>query len=254
MRINIIEGEAGCAYAVEQRTAAVIVDALRASATVAMLLHHGAAALLVVREVAEAFEARRLMMPGALLFGERSGLPPDGFDFGNSPLDACHARERDVIFTSTTGAARLVAAWKAPKVLMASTINAAATARVLLAAAVAEVTLIPAGLAGDPAFDAQEDWAAAVCIAREIIHAAKTGPPVLWGAGRERHDYFNRRIEKGELETLFLTAPHADKLRALGMAPDLLFCARLNICSAVPAGVETRSMGVLMRNAAPESA
>ena len=35
---HFIEGEAGCAFAVEQQCAALVVDSLRASATAAMLL------------------------------------------------------------------------------------------------------------------------------------------------------------------------------------------------------------------------
>ena len=65
---HIIEGAAGCAYAVEHRCVAIIVDALRASATAAMLFHAGARRLLVVQELAQAFAARATM-PDMLLFG-----------------------------------------------------------------------------------------------------------------------------------------------------------------------------------------
>ncbi len=82
---HIIEGEAGCDYARERGCVAVVVDALRASATAAMLLHHGARSILAVREVEEALTAKT-KHADALLFGERGGLPPEGFDFGNSPL------------------------------------------------------------------------------------------------------------------------------------------------------------------------
>ena len=74
MHIHLIEGEAGCQFAVEHGCVAIVVDALRASATAAMLLHAGARQLLVVRTVEEAFAAK-LELPGALLFGERGGVP-----------------------------------------------------------------------------------------------------------------------------------------------------------------------------------
>ena len=53
---HFIEGEAGCRYAVEHGCVAIVVDALRASATAAMLLDAGATRILAVREVAEARE------------------------------------------------------------------------------------------------------------------------------------------------------------------------------------------------------
>ena len=49
MNWHLIEGAEGCAYAVASRGVAVIVDALRASATAAMLLHAGASELIVER-------------------------------------------------------------------------------------------------------------------------------------------------------------------------------------------------------------
>ena len=48
---HLIEGEAGCRFAVEKGCVAVVVDALRASATAAMLLERGARELVVVRPI-----------------------------------------------------------------------------------------------------------------------------------------------------------------------------------------------------------
>ena len=231
---HIIEGEAGCAYAVERGCAAVIVDALRASVTAAMLFEAEASEILIVREVEEARAARQAF-PDALLYGERGGLPPDGFDFGNSPRDAAAAAGRRVIFTTTTGAGRMLSAWGAPAVLMGSTVNASAV--VSAASSVgADVVLIPAGLATDPGFDAQEDWAAAATIA--------TCSGMLVGRGSDRYAYWCERIASEGLERLFQTAPHAAKLRTVGLGKDVAFCARCDITSAVPQAVERNAFGL----------
>ncbi|MCF6284234.1 MAG: 2-phosphosulfolactate phosphatase, partial [Candidatus Hydrogenedentes bacterium] len=95
MRWHIIEGEAGCEFAVAHRCTAVIVDALRASATAAMLFDAEATSILAVRDVADALRAKE-DQPHALLYGERGGIPPEGFDFGNSPRDAYHAAGKAV--------------------------------------------------------------------------------------------------------------------------------------------------------------
>jgi 2-phosphosulfolactate phosphatase len=237
MTWHIIEGAAGCAYAVENNCVAVIVDALRASATAAMLLHAGATDLLVTREVEEAFAAKEAW-PDALLFGERGGLPPDGFDYGNSPRDATVARGRRVIFTTTTGAGCLVACWGAHTVYMGSTVNASAVARVA-STQERDVVLIPAGLATDPAFDAEEDWVAAA-------HIARTARATI-GEGAAVFEHWIRRIENEGIDALFASAPHAAKLRAVDLEADVAYCAQVDLTDAVPVACEQPAHGVVVR-------
>lgn len=236
MHWHIIEGEAGCEFAVAHKCTAVIVDALRASATAAMLCHHGARSILAVREVEEARRAKEHHAE-ALLFGERGGLPPEGFDFGNSPRDAEHARGRSVIFTTTTGAGRLVSAWGAHTVLMGTTINAAAVARAA-SALEHDVVIIPAGFAGDPEFDAQEDWCAATAI------AMKAG--VRIGEGRAEFDAWRDRIDAEGIQAIFSGAPHAAKLRRIGLEEDIAWCAQMDVTRAVPQGVARTELGVVL--------
>lgn len=237
MAWHIIPGEEGCAYAVAHKCAAVIVDALRASATAAMLLEAGATDIIVVREVENAFAMKRTM-PDALLFGERNGLPPVGFDFGNSPrtVDAAHGRR--VLFTTTTGAQRLIAAWGARAVYMGTTVNADAVAAAAGGHG-ADVVLIPAGLADDPAFSAQEDWVAATVI------AVAAQVPVDKGA--EPYQYWRGRIDAEGVAALFESAPHAEKLRRVGLEADIAYCAQLNVTNAVPQAQARTAYGVVVR-------
>ncbi len=237
MRIHVIEGAPGCAYAVKHGCTAVIVDAMRASATAAFLLECGAADLLIVREVEEALAAKT-EQPDALVYGERGGLPPEGFDFGNSPREAEAARDRRVIFSTTTGAGRLVAAWGAKAAFMGSTVNASSVAAVI-ARYEADAVLIPAGLATDDTFFAQEDWAAATAIAMKL---AAQG--AVLGEGAEDFAYWRERIIEEGLPRLFDTAPHADKLRKVGLTEDIAFSAQMDICRAVPIAVERTKYGV----------
>lgn len=239
MTWHLIEGEAGCAYAVRHGCVAVVVDALRASATAAMLLHHGATEVLTVADVADAHRAKE-SRPDALMFGERGGLPPEGFDYGNSPQEAHHAAGREVIFTTTTGAGRMVAAWGAEAVYMGTTVNADAVAK-LAGAHGKDVVVIPAGLATDPTFDAQEDWVAAAHI------ASLSGADI--GEGNEAFALWCERIEAEGVDRLFDTAPHADKLRAVQLDSDIGYCAKQDLTDAVPQAVARDTHGVLVRNA-----
>ena len=236
---HLIEGEEGCAYAVDHQCVAIVVDALRASATAAMLLDAGALDILAVREIEDAVAARR-ERPDALLFGERGGLPPEGFDGGNSPREVSIARDRRVIFTTTTGAGRLVGVAGAFASYMGTTVNASAA----VAAAAShhrDVVVIPAGLTGEPQWNAQEDWVAAVCIAR------MAGAPI--GRGADRFDYWCERINREGLARLFETAPHAEKLRRIGLDADIAYCAQVDITRAVPRTVARHSYGVILQRA-----
>ncbi len=236
---HIIEGEAGCAYAREKNCAAVIVDALRASATAAALLDAGAPEILVVGTVDEALRAREVFWPDALLFGERGGLPPPGFDYGNSPADAQHAAGRRVIFTTSNGSARVLQAWGAASIHFGTTTNAAAIVH-QLANQPRDVVLIPAANVSEPGFDAQEDWVAATAIAM-----LADGPI---GEGALYYRDTRQLIELDGVLNLFQLAPHADKLRKVGLGSDIALCARMNTASSVPTVTRRTEHGLILSN------
>lgn len=238
-RWHIIEGEAGCVYARDNDCAAVIVDALRASATAAMMLDAGAPEILAVGSVEDAFRAKDAW-PDALLFGERGGLPPEGFDFGNSPRETAAAAGKRVIFTTTNGSARLLEAWGAPEIYMASTVNGTALARTL-AERKCDVVLVPASTAGDPEQDMQEDWVAAAALAMAA--------DVEIGVGAQDFRYWRQLIELDGVLKLFRAAPHARTLDDLGLEDDVTFCARRDVTTALPVATERAELGVVLRNA-----
>ena len=239
-RLHFIEGEPGCRFARERGCAAVIVDALRASATAAMLLEAGAVQLHIVAEV-EAARAARAADPEALLAGERNCVPLEDFDLGNSPRETAAARGRRVVFSTTTGAGRMVSAWGAPAVCMGTCVNAAAVAE-YLERMDREAVLIPAGLLHDPQFEAQEDRAAAAYLG--TVAGGVTGE----GAAVWRH--WAERVEREGLDTLFQQAPHAEKLRRAGLEADIAASARVDWTRCVPVAMARTQWGVLVRDGA----
>ena len=228
MRLHIIESTAGCAFAVENGCVAVVVDALRASATASMLFEAGAVEIVAVREVDEA-RALKAESPDALLFGERGGLPPEGFDAGNSPRDITGVSGKRIIFTTTSGTARLTECAGAPAVYMGTTVNATAAMSEAISHGL-DIVLVPASASGELGNDAQEDWAAATAL------ALLTDLPV--GEGAPWYREMRHRIELDGLAKLFETAPHADRLRLVGLGDDVAFCARMNVTCAVPRAKE----------------
>jgi len=239
-RWHLIEGDAGCRYAVEHDAVAIVVDALRASATAAMLLDAGATELICVRTVGEA-RAVKAARPDVLLFGERGGVPPEDFEGGNSPQNVDHARAKSVVFTTTTGSTRLVAAWGSAAVYFGTTINAAA----VIAAArrhERDIVLIPAGLTHDASFLAQEDWTAAAAIADRARADV--------GEGAATCAHWRERIQREGIAKLFDTSPHAEKLRRVNQQSDVLWCAQWDVTNAVPKAVERTEHGIRVVNEA----
>jgi 2-phosphosulfolactate phosphatase len=102
----------------------VVIDALRATSTIAAALAAGAERIVPALTVEEA-RARAADIPGALLGGERGGVRPEGFVLGNSP--ASYTAEivagRTVVFTTTNGTAALLHAGRARRVLVGSLVN-----------------------------------------------------------------------------------------------------------------------------------
>jgi 2-phosphosulfolactate phosphatase len=198
------------------------------------LLQQGASEVLVVKEVEEAY-AYRQAYPHTLLIGERGGLKVDGFDLGNSPteIQGVDVQGRGVVFTSTTGAQRLVDCLGASAITVGTTLNASAVARQVNAMAQAEkvpIVIIPAGLATDPSVVADEDWLGATVLADHLglpIHQASV--PVF--------QHYQQLIQRAGLLQGFLQSSHGQKLVGLGFTNDIHLCAQVDVIADIVAVV-----------------
>lgn len=99
---------------------AVVIDVVRATTSITTALAAGARRVIAVATVAEA-RARAAALEGALLCGEREGLPPVGFDLGNSPgsYTAERVSGRTLVFTTTNGTRAMTAAAGADPLMLA---------------------------------------------------------------------------------------------------------------------------------------
>jgi 2-phosphosulfolactate phosphatase len=111
----------------------LVIDAIRASVTIAVALSRGARAIVPALSAsdarARAAQLRGTMPAGSVLLGgERGGVRIEGFDLDNSP--ASYTRERvegkTIVFTTSNGTAGLLLASKAARVLVASFVNLSA--------------------------------------------------------------------------------------------------------------------------------
>jgi 2-phosphosulfolactate phosphatase len=137
------------AGAEKARGTVVLIDVWRAFTTAAYVMNNGAREIIPIGALAEAFELKR-KHPGFVLMGEREGLMPEGFDYGNSPFgikDADFAG-RTVVMTTSAGTQGIVKAKKADETLLGSFVCASALAGYIRAARPSVVTLVPLGSRG----------------------------------------------------------------------------------------------------------
>lgn len=113
--------------------AVVVIDVLRAFTTAAYAFSAGAVRIYPVARVDEAF-ALRMQFPDALIMGEDNGYKPEGFDFGNSPLEisAADLSGRRIIQRTTAGTQGIFQAMNADLHLAASFVVAKPTAEYLM--------------------------------------------------------------------------------------------------------------------------
>ncbi len=128
----------------------VVLDVLRATSTMTTALAHGAAAIIPVAEIEE---ARRLKdaSPERILAGERHGLPPEGFEKGNSPLEFLDCQGREVVLTTTNGTWAIGCCQGARSIRVGALLNLGTTAKKL--ASCSRVVLVAAGTFETPALE-----------------------------------------------------------------------------------------------------
>ena len=146
MEIRILQLIEGARAA---RGLTVIIDVFRAMTVEAYVLHNGAADLLPVGSLEEAY-AYREAHPGTILIGERGGKKCPGFDFGNSPSAVKHVdfTGKTVVHTTSAGTQGIANAVGADEMLTGSLVNAKAIADYIRNSGAEVVSLVCMGLEG----------------------------------------------------------------------------------------------------------
>ncbi len=114
----------------------VVIDVIRAFTTAAVALSRGAEAIVMVEDLDRAVRLRA-EGAGRYCMGERGGVKPDGFDFGNSPGEIAVADLAGaVLIQTTTNGTRGIAAAAAAgadRIYAGAFVTAEATVQALLA-------------------------------------------------------------------------------------------------------------------------
>ena len=136
--------------------AAVVIDVLRATTTIAWALHNGAEAVQAFADLDQLrAEANGWPAERRLLLGERGGSKISGFDLGNSPVAVTPetVTGKRLFMSSTNGTRALDRARSVPLLVTAALPNRAAVVSHLLEAKPASVAIIGSGWEGSYSLD-----------------------------------------------------------------------------------------------------
>lgn len=234
MRIDValLPGQAPAGFD-QERAVCVVVDVLRASSTIVTLLERGAAEVLAAPSV-EAARDLHSRLSGHLLCGEEDGLPPTGFDYGNSPAEFSRLdlAGRSVILATANGTRLVSELADAPALLVGSLLNRTAVARDALALTAErelDIAVVCSAAHSGTAF-VLEDALGAGAIVDAVLRLYPAPEP----SDAARFSLYAFRARAGDLAAAVASARHARELAAAGLAADVEYCARLDVSNVVP--------------------
>jgi 2-phosphosulfolactate phosphatase len=208
----------------------VVIDALRATTTMAALFARGLRDVVAVDNIEMARDLAR--RDGRLLFGEVGGDPPPGFDHGNSPVEASTALVdgRSAVLFTTNGTKALCALAESGAAILAGALtNASAVVEAVGEAD--RVVIVCAGNEEGKRF-AMEDFLCAgeiARLARDAYSGIEIGDAARLGIAA---------ASTGNLERRFGQSQHGKASIAKGYAADIEYAAKLDLSTVVPAMVE----------------
>ena len=226
--------------AADKADAAVVIDVLRATTTIAWALHNGAEAVQTFSDLDELrSNAQKWPEPSRLMVGERGGKTLDGFDLGNSPVAVTPevVQGKRLFMSTTNGTRSLHKVRDISRVVTAALPNRRAVAERLLQEKPERVWIVGSGWEGT--YSLEDSLAAGALTARlqeldEAVTVANdeaTAALALWQ--QWRHDP----------EACLRTASHGQRLVRLGdHDDDFRCCAGLDQLDVVPT---QQSPGVL---------
>lgn len=205
----------------------IVVDVLRATTTIAALFDAGVRRLYVAGAIGT---ARDLGSGGRLLFGEVGGLAPEGFDFGNSPVQAAgaHVAGREAVLFTTNGTLAICAVAGRAAVYTGAITNAAAVAA-HVAARQESVVVVCAGTDAGTRFTLED-----VSGAGELVAALASAAPGVQIGDAARLVLEAWRTWPGGSGAMVRAATHARTLESLGLGADIDFALRSGVSQAVP--------------------
>ena len=228
MKAFIELGSQGARCAAARGDVVVLIDALRASTTIACGLSAGASRVIPVLTVEEALALRQ--QDHYFVAGERGGAKVEGFDFGNSPTELLAHRAdltgRPLVLTTSNGTrcVRIALENGASAILAAAPPNACVAVEAMWKLADRlnrNIALLAAGLDD---MDNDEDMFTARALLQILERDFGVQPVNVTGS----------RVELADSPRIFTGSEAGQRLTRLGYGADVAFCAQFDCLTVVP--------------------
>jgi len=216
---------------------AILVDALRASATIITAISNKCDRIVPTSEANEAAAIKKISEGNLLLCGEIAGQKVGGFDLGNSPLEYTQdvVEDQILIFSTTNGSVAIKMLAPAEDVIISTFINATAAAKKAFEAG-RDILLVGAGTGGDVSYD---DVMAIGCLLNRFRKLDESIE--IDDAGRIALKLYEDG--KNDIPGALAGTKNFEYLKQLKFYDDLEYCTREDMFDVVPVYRE----GVIIR-------
>lgn len=207
----------------------IVIDVLRATSVIVKALSEGAAEIIPVATIEEAFQKAKTFPQGTtLLGGERNSRRIEGFDLGNSPREYIPERIKGkrIILTTTNGTKAFDLVSSGKEVLAACFFNLRAIAEHCLSLE-EDLLIFTSGDEGN--FSLEDAVCGGMFIEKMVEEKESIRLTDAAVAARILYEKF-----KENLVEVFYSSHHGRDLVGKGFEEDLLYCAQTDIYEVVP--------------------
>ena len=228
----------------------VVIDVLRATSTLVSMLDAGARRVVLAESVSSALSLAETSVVRPLVCGESGGLPPAGFDMGNSPREFKPGlvSGRELCFCTSNGTRAMRRVSESPAVLAGSLLNASAVAGESLDLSTRlgiDITLVCSGDYLGSRFAIDDAFTAGYLVAllRKLgVQRGLTLDESAVAAERLYRSYLQEsggsdpdgRPPRDAILQAFWESHNARVLKDVGLAEDVEYCSQLDLSSRVP--------------------
>lgn len=216
----------------------VVIDVLRSCTLAALLFEHGLNQLYVsksVRSLRKFAKARAAKQQPSLLLGERDGIPPEGFNYGNTLTELLNVdvQGKAALLLAENMPVALGHVQGAAHVLLGSLYNAEAVMRHAAALARGRIHLVCSGFQGDEDLDDTLAAGYLAALLEQVIYPNLGATDTLTLGGTAAMAMTLLKAFHDPLEALW-HARAGQVLRRADLASDIAFASNMSQSDAVP--------------------
>jgi 2-phosphosulfolactate phosphatase len=203
-----------------------VIDVIRATTTMSVMIAKGCNEIIIAKSKTQAFLFKKIF-PDYLLCGEEGGHPPEGFDFGNSPLEysKMNLNKKGIILKTTNGTKSFFKTLKSRGSFVLSIVNINYTCDILLKEAMeknCDIFLICSGEKGKIAYD--DAFVAGMAI--KIIKEKSKDIELTDSAVLLLNNYL---MEKNSLDALKKSSSYRSMIKAGLGEDDVHICSKADL-------------------------